>query len=141
MDNKKDEVFGYNDESCGGCGCGCDHSEDDHREEFDFDDEDDDIMYLTLDDDTELECKVLGIFEVEDKEYIALLPVGEEGEEEDVLLYKYIGNEDDEDFELLLIEDEEEFEIVSQSFYALFVDDDEDDFVEYGSYDDVEDKE
>lgn len=137
MDNNKDEVFEYNDESCGGCGCGCDHSEDDHVEEFDLDEEDD-IMYLTLDDDTELECKVLGIFEVEDKEYIALLPIGE-NEEEDVLLYKYIGNEDEEEFELLLIEDEEEFEIVSQSFYALFVDDD--DFVEYGSYDDVEDKE
>lgn len=139
MDKDKDEVFGYNDESCGGCGCGCDNSEDDHVEEFDLDEEDD-IMYLTLDDDTELECKVLGIFEVEDNEYIALLPVGED-DEEDVLLYRYIGNEDDEEFELLLIEEEDEFEIVSQAFYALFVDDDEDDFVEYGSYEDAEDKE
>lgn len=130
MDNKKDDVFEYNDESCGGCGCGCDCDESDV--ELDFDDEDD-IMYLTLDDDTELECNVLGIFEVEDKEYIALLPIGEE----EVIIYEYVELEDEE-FELLSIEEEEEFEIVSQAFHALFSDDD--DFVEYGSYEDLEDE-
>lgn len=91
---------------------GCDH---DHN----HDHEDMDIIYLTLDDDTELECEVLGIFEVEDKEYIALLPIGEE----EVLLYKYV-EISDEEFELELIEDEEEFGYVSEAFYALFSDDD-----------------
>ena len=134
MDNKKDDVFGYNDESCGGCGCGCD-CDDSHSDDFDELDfgEDYDTVYLTLEDDTELECNVLGIFEVEDKEYIALVPI----DEEEVLIYEYIELEDDE-FDLLAIE-EEDFEIVSEAFHALFSD--EDDFVEYGSYDDLEDEE
>lgn len=135
MDNKKDDTFEYNDEHCGGCGCGCDCSDDHDYEDLEFEDMDDnDIIYLTLDDDTELECSVLGIFEVEDVEYIALLPMGEE----EVLLYKYIELEDDE-FDLLPIEDEKEFETVSEAFEALFMDDE--DFVEYENYDELEDDE
>lgn len=91
------------------CGCGHDHDEMD-------------IMYLTLDDDTELECEVLGIFEVEDKEYIALLPL----EEEEVLLYEYVELEDEE-FDLLPIEDEKEFELISEAFTALYSDDEYED--------------
>lgn len=103
-----------------GCNCGHDH---------DHDHEDIDIIYLTLDDDTELECEVLGIFEVEDKEYIALLPLDEE--DADVLLYQY-EEINDEEFNLAQIEDEEEFELVSEAFNALFL---EDDF-EFDDYDD-----
>lgn len=92
--------------------------EDFEDEEYDYDHEDEyDIIYLTLDDDTELECSVLGIFDVEDEEYIALVPLGEE----EVLLYKFI--EDDEDFELMNIEDDEEFELVSEAFELLFGED------------------
>ncbi len=58
----------------------------------DHENEEMDVIYLTLDDDSELECGVLGIFEVEDKEYIALLPMGEE----EVLLYEYKELEDEE---------------------------------------------
>lgn len=132
MTEKKDDAFEYNDESCGGCGCGCDDSDNEELDDLDYGDEDD-IMYLTLDDDTELECNVLGIFEVEEKEYIALLPMGEE----EVIIYEYVELED-EDFELLAIEEEEEFNTVAAAFDALFSDDDE--FVEYGSYDDLEDE-
>lgn len=96
------------------CECGCGH---DHEEE---------LMHLTLEDGTELECIVLGIFEVEEKEYIALMPVGDE----DVFLYEY--KETEEDFELISIEDEDEFNNVSEAFYTLFVDDEE----EYGTYED-----
>jgi len=84
-----------------------------------------DMIYLTLDDDSELECGVLGIFEVEDKEYIALLPVGEE----EVLLYEYKELENEE-FDLGPIDDEEEFALVSEAFYALYSDD-EDEFEEF----------
>ena len=94
--------------------CGCGH---DHNHEYDY-------ITLSLDDDTELECAVMGIFEVEDKEYIALLPLGDEEEEEDVLLYQY-KEISDEEFELALIEEEEEFELVSEAFYALYTDEDE----------------
>lgn len=134
MDKKKDENFEYNDEHCGGCGCGVDCNDEHDHDHLEFGDEEDEIMYLTLDDDTELECTVLGIFEVDDDEYIALLPLGED----EVLLYKYVELED-EDFDLLPIENEEEFETVSEAFYALFSDDDDDDFVEYENYDEVED--
>ena len=135
MDNKKDDAFEYNDESCGGCGCGCDDSDNEELDETDFDDEDD-IMYLTLDDDTELECNVLGIFEVDEKEYIALLPMGED----EVIIYQYIELEGD-DFDLLAIEEEEEFNTVSEAFDLLFSEEDDEDFVEYGSYDDLEEEE
>ncbi len=135
MVDKKDDVFEYNDEHCGGCGCGGDCSDDHEYEDFEFEDMDgNDIIYLTLDDDTELECSVLGIFEVEDVEYIALLPMGEE----EVLLYRYVELEDDE-FDLLPIEDEGEFETVSEAFEALFLDDE--DFVEYENYDELEEDE
>lgn len=89
----------------------------------DHDHEDMDIVYLTLEDDSELECEVIGIFEVEDKEYIALLPIGEE----EVLLYGYKELENNE-FDLQAIEDEEEFDLVSEAFYALYSDED---FEEY----------
>ena len=50
------------------------HVHDEHCN-HDHDHEGIDIIYLTLEDDSELECEVLGIFSVEDKEYIALLPI------------------------------------------------------------------
>lgn len=136
MTNKKDEKFEYNDEFCGECGCGVD-CEDSHAHDFEdleFVDLDaDDIMYLTLDDDSELECNVLGIFEVEDLEYIALLPIGTD----EVLLYRYVELEDEE-FDLLAIEDEEEFESVSEAFHVLFADDE--DFVDYDNYEELEEE-
>lgn len=110
-------------EDCG-CGCGCGHDDHDHEHE-------EEIMHLTLDDGTELDCVVIGVFEVEDKEYIALMPVGEE----DAFLYEY--KEIEDEFELLAIEDEDEFNAVSDAFYALFVD--EEDLEEYTTYDELED--
>ncbi|NMB27799.1 MAG: DUF1292 domain-containing protein [Tissierellia bacterium] len=86
------------------CDCGCQ--------------DDMDVIYLTLDDDTELECNVIGTFEVDDYEYIALVPV----DDDQVLLYRY--EEDEEGFDLINIEDDEEFEIVSEAFYTLFVEED-----------------
>ena len=77
---------------------------------------------LTLDDDTEMECGILGVFAVDgiaDKEYIALLPL----EDETVLLYEYKENEDG--IELLNIESDDDFEKVSNTFYDLFDDEDE----------------
>ncbi|MDF2511702.1 MAG: hypothetical protein K0S04_1568 [Herbinix sp.] len=91
-----------------GCGCGHDH---DHDHEHDS-------ITLSLDDGTELNCVVLEIFTVDDKEYIALQP--EEGEEEDdnVFLYRFI-QEGDEDPQLLNIDDDAEFEAVADAFEEL----------------------
>ena len=50
---------------------------------------------LTLDDDTEVECVVLTIFNAGEREYIALLPMeGAESEEGEVYLYRYSETED-----------------------------------------------
>lgn len=89
------------------CGCGHDHEHDhDHL-----------TVTLTLDDGTELECEVLCIFPVGEKDYIALIPADDNGNEDDgeIFLYQFIEHENDE-IELLNIEDDDEFEAVSDAF-------------------------
>lgn len=95
---------------CGdGCGCGHDHEHDhDHMN-----------VTLTLDDGTDLECEVLCIFPVGEKDYIALVPAEREDEEDgEIFLYQFIEHENDE-IELLNIEDDDEFEAVSDAFDEL----------------------
>ncbi|HHZ03418.1 MAG TPA: DUF1292 domain-containing protein [Tissierellia bacterium] len=95
------ELFGCDDyeESCG-CGCGCD----DHG---------DDIITLTLEDGKEVDCAIIAIFPVEDKDYIALLPLDEQ-EEGEIYLYEF--KEKDDSIELLSIESDEEYEAVTEAF-------------------------
>ena len=70
---------------------------------------------LTLDDDRELECIVLTIFEAGGRDYIALLPTeGEESDEGEVYLYRY--SEIDGEPQLDNIEDDEEYEIAADAF-------------------------
>lgn len=95
-----------------GCGCGHDH-EHDH-------DEDMEIITITLEDGTELECAIMGIFEVEEKEYMALWAM----EPDEVLLFGYKELEDE--FEITPIEDDEEFDLVSEAYYVLFSDEEGD---------------
>ena len=83
--------------------------------------EDDMIVTLELDDGTEIECAILTIFEVKDTDYIALIPLDENGEgneEGEVLIYRYA--EDGEGNPALSnIEDDEEYEIVAERFDEL----------------------
>ena len=102
------------------CGCGCGHDHDHDMEELN---EELDTITLTLDDDTELQCSILGVFDVEgieDNEYIALLPE----DDETVLIYQYKELENDE-IELLTIEDDDEFDKVSAAFDSLFDEEEE----------------
>ena len=69
---------------------------------------------LTLDDDTELECAVLTIYEVDGQEYIALLPMNEDNEDGDVYLYRYV--EVDGEPTLENIEDDDEYETIADAF-------------------------
>jgi uncharacterized protein YrzB (UPF0473 family) len=79
------------------------------------------IITITLDDDSELDCHVLLTFDIEDKDYIALLPV----DSDEVYLYSYEEMEDGE-LELANIEDEEEFQKAADEFYSqLGIEDDE----------------
>ena len=73
---------------------------------------------LTLDNDEELECAVLTIFESDAREYIALLPLNDDGENEDgqIYLYRLIDNGEDEEPGLENILDDQEFERVSEAF-------------------------
>ena len=91
---------------------------------------------LTLDDDSELECVVLSIFPAGDKEYIALLPMeGADSEEGEVYLYRYTETADGEPI-LDNIEDDEEYEIVSDAFDELL---DEQEYDELVGEDELDD--
>ena len=84
--------------------------------EYGLQDEEEMTVTLTLDDDSELECAVVAIFPVQDKDYIALLPLGVEDAQ--VYLYRFKHNTD-EDLELENIEDDAEFEAVAGAYDAL----------------------
>lgn len=73
---------------------------------------------LTLENNEELECAVLNIFEAEEKEYIALLPLDENGDNTDgqIYLYRFIDNGEEEEPGLENIEEDEEFDRV----FAIF---------------------
>ena len=74
-----------------------------------------DIITLEFDDDQEVECEIMGVFDCDGKEYIALIP---HDDSDDVYLYGYKEVGDDE-FELIDIEDDEEFEKVVKEFDAI----------------------
>ena len=82
----------------------------------------DEEMYvtITLDDGVDVKCSIVTIFECEGKDYIALLPLDENGENNDgeVWLYGYKEDENDTDAEpeLIYIGDDEEYEKVSDAF-------------------------
>lgn len=69
---------------------------------------------LTLENDKELECEILTIYTATGREYIALAPQ-DESLDDIVYLYRYIDHGDDEP-ELQLIEEDEEYEIASDGF-------------------------
>ena len=98
------------DDSMDACGCGHDH-----------DDEHVHTVTLELENGEELICPILEIFEVNEKEYIALL----HPDEEIALLYGFIEDEAEGSIELTEIVSDEEYEMVSKVFSTLF--DSEDD--------------
>jgi uncharacterized protein YrzB (UPF0473 family) len=77
--------------------------------------DDEDFITLEFENGEEIECEIMGIFDVEDKEYIALLP--DDGTD-DVYLYGY-KEINDEEFELVDILDDDEFDKVAAVFNEL----------------------
>ena len=75
---------------------------------------------LDLEDGTSVTCSIVTILTVKEQDYIVLLPLDAEGENEDgeVWFYRYSENEENpnEEPELAYIEDDEEYEIVSEAF-------------------------
>lgn len=92
--------------ACASCGSDCDT-------------EGQATVTLTLDDDSTVECAILTIFPVEDKEYIALLPLNEKGENDDgeVFIYRYM--EENGQPSLSNIEDDDEYDKVADAFDEL----------------------
>lgn len=83
--------------------------------------EPDEEMYVTLelDDGESLECEILTIFPVGERDYIALLPVdGPYAEDGEVFLYRYTEDETGEP-SLDNIMDDEEYDAVYDAFDEL----------------------
>ncbi|OOO00100.1 MAG: hypothetical protein ATN35_09080 [Epulopiscium sp. Nele67-Bin004] len=94
-------------ENHGGCGddCGCGEKA---------------TIYITFeDDDKEIACDVIGVFEVDDQEYIAISPENEEDGDE-IFIYRYHENAETDDVELADIESDEEYDKVVEEFHTLF---------------------
>ncbi len=73
------------------------------------------IVSLYDNDGLAVEFEVIVTFEVEENNYAALLPL--EGDDPEVLLFKMVT--DDEETTFMAIEDEEEFDIVAESYYEF----------------------
>ena len=83
-----------------------------------IDNEDEELFVtITLEDDSEIECEVLTIFEVEEQDYIALLH--DNGEEDgEIFIYRYFEDEDGEPG-LDNIETQEEFDMFQKCLTVL----------------------
>ncbi|WP_394920419.1 DUF1292 domain-containing protein [uncultured Robinsoniella sp.] len=106
---------------CDSCGCGCDH---DHEEGA--------TVTLTMDNGDVVECAVLTIFPANDKEYIALLPLNEEGENDEGEVFLYRFSEENGNPMLENIEDDDEYEVAADAF---------DEFLDGQEYDEIVDAE
>lgn len=91
---------------------------------------------LELDDGSKVTCAVVTILTVTDKDYIALLPLNEDGEntEGEVWFYRYSENPKNPNEEPVLgyIEDDEEYEAVADAF---------DEFLDNAEFDELVDDE
>lgn len=106
-----------------GCDCGCNHEhEDTHGHGCSCQgEEEEQLIYVTFEDeDREVPCAVLDIFECNDKEYIAIVPTDEvdNADEAEVLFYRY--SEEGEEVKLDDIESDEEWDQVATLFDELF---------------------
>lgn len=93
---------------CASCQGGCGGSEE-HR-----------TITLTMEDDSEVECAILTIYPVDDKEYIALLPLDENGQNEngEVFLYAFSRTEAGDPM-LDNIEDDDEYAKAADAFDSI----------------------
>ena len=91
---------------CSSCGCSCGSAPAQPQK-----------VTLTLDDGTVVTCAIITTFAVEENNYIVLLPLDENGENEsgDVYIYRMVVGEDGQPY-LSNIETDEEYEKVSLVF-------------------------
>lgn len=91
---------------------------------------------LELDDGTVVNCGIVTILTVKEQDYIILLPLNEQGQNEDgeVWFYRYSEDENDVNAEPVLdfIEEDEEYEAVAEAF---------DEFLDSAEFDELVDEE
>ncbi len=75
---------------------------------------------LTMEDDTEVDCAILTVFPVDKTEYIALLPLDDQGKNTDgeVFLYSFTRTEAGDPL-LANIEDDAEYQAAAQAFERI----------------------
>ena len=79
--------------------------------------EETDVITLEFDDGAEIECEIMGVFDYNGKEYIALIP--DDGTDDVYICgYKEVG---EDEFELVDIEDDAEFESVVAEFDKIMM--------------------
>lgn len=78
--------------------------------------EDKEFITLEFDDENEVECEIIGIFDVDGKEYMALEP---NDKSNDVYIYGYKEIPESDEFEIVEIEDEEEFNKAVAEFDSI----------------------
>ena len=94
---------------CASCsGCGSDQNETPNT------------ITLTLDDNTEVECAILTIYPVDEKEYIALLPLDENGQNSDGEVYLYVFSRTEDGNPMLEnIESDDEYAKAADAFNTI----------------------
>lgn len=81
---------------------------------------DDDVMVTIELDGEDLDCEILTIFDIEDQDYIVLMPVDENGEPlDDTLVYIYRYFENDGNYAIDNIQSDEEYNRVNLRFNEL----------------------
>lgn len=90
-------------------------------------DENENLIEITDDDGTVIKCELYDIIEFEDKQYALLVEVNDEDEEIDpeVVLMRYV--EEDEESYFETIDDDDEFERVSDYIESLSPEENNDD--------------
>lgn len=84
-------------------------------------DDTDILVTLDLDDGSQVECEILTIFDVNDQDYIALLPLDEKGnanEDGTVYIYRYFEDKEGNP-SLENIDSDKEYEAVEERFDEL----------------------
>ena len=100
----------------------------DENQVFPVDNEDDDVVVtLNLDDGSEVTCEIITIFEVDEQDYIVLIPLDEKGEpneEGEVYINRYFEDETGAP-SLENILSDEEYAAVSKRFEEILEEDDD----------------
>jgi uncharacterized protein YrzB (UPF0473 family) len=91
--------------------------------------EEPEIIYIPDDEGNEEEFEVIMKFEVDgsDKKYMMVVPVEADEDSDEVYAFRYEEDENGDDLKLYTIEDEEEWNIVEETFNTLMAEYEEED--------------